>query len=335
MHRIFQAVLLCCGLSAVTYSIAAQEQSQNAPAQGEPKKTQRLDLFFDSSYLLPAASELSEPSYSAQPVPTQSFQQDSERPQLWASSALVVDTVADQVLMEKNAESVQPIASVTKLMTALVVLNSREPLDEIIRIKQNDVGYVRHTRSRFGVGQRVTRADLLRLMLMASDNRAAMALANNHPGGFARFVATMNETARQYGMSYTHFVDPVGMSPNNVSRAYDLVTLVRLAAQQPLIRKFSTTGELTLATAARRHRAKLTFVRNTNALTRSHDWAIELSKTGYISQAGHCLVMQAKVSDRPVVIVLLDSYGRQGRLTDAQHIKDWLEQRSGLVLARM
>jgi D-alanyl-D-alanine endopeptidase (penicillin-binding protein 7) len=326
---------MCCALSAATSTLAAQEQTQNAPAQGQPQKAQRLDLFFDSSYLRPAASELSEPSYAVQAAPTESFHQDAERPQLWASSALVVDPVADQVLMEKNAESVQPIASVTKLMTALVVLNSGEPLDEVIKITQNDVGYVRHTRSRFGVGQRATRADLLRIMLMASDNRAAMALANNHPGGFARFVATMNETARQYGMTRTHFVDPVGMSPSNVSRAYDLVTLVRLAAQQPLIRKFSTTGQLTLATVARRHRAKLTFVRNTNALTRSHEWAIELSKTGYISQAGHCLVMQAKVSDRPVVIVLLDSYGRQGRLTDAQHIKDWLEQRSGVVLARM
>lgn len=323
-------MLLCCGLSVAAGSVVAQEQMQNTAAPEATQKPQRLDLFFDSSYLTPAEIEPSVPDYQVQSLP-----EDARRPQLWASSALVVDPVADQVLIEKNADSVQPIASVTKLMTALVVLSSGEPLDEVIRIKSADVGYVRHTRSRFGVGQRASRADLLRLMLMASDNRAAMALANNHPGGYSRFVAKMNDMARQYGMTYTHFVDPVGMSPNNVSRAYDLVTLVRLAAQHPLIRKYSTTGELTLATAARKRKARLQFVRNTNALTRDHDWEIELSKTGYISKAGHCLVMQAKVSDRPVVIVLLDSFGRQGRLTDAQHIKEWLEQRGGVVLARM
>ncbi len=329
MYRIFHAMLLCCGLGAATGGIAAQEQPQNA--QPQPQKRQRLDLFFDSSYLTPAASEPSAPSYSFEPAAAAA----ADRPQLWASSALVVDPLADQVLLEKNAESVQPIASVTKLMTALVVLGSGEPLDELIRITRADVGYVRHTRSRFGVGQRASRADLLRLMLMASDNRAAMALANNHPGGYRRFVAKMNDMARDLGMAHTHFVDPVGMSPSNVSRAFDLVTLVRLAAQHPLIRKYSTTGELTLASAARKRKARLSFVRNTNALTRSHDWEIELSKTGYISKAGHCLVMQAKVADRPVVIVLLDSFGRNGRLTDAQHIKDWLEQRNFLVATRM
>ena len=262
-------------------------------------------------------------------VTTADFTKDGE-PNVQSSGVLVFDPTTGQTLFSKNAEHVTPIASITKIMTAMVVLDAKLPMDDPIEITTEDIDTVKNTRSRLPVGSHFRRDDLMRLALMASDNRAASALGRNFPGGLAAFVAAMNDKANALGLTQTHYVDSSGLSPANVSSPQDLGKLVAAASRYPLITEYSTTGavHVTLPDSKR----KLSFV-NTNALVRNSDWKIGLSKTGYINEAGKCLVMQAMIANQPVVIVLLDSWGRLTRVADANRIRKWLEKNPGKVVA--
>ena len=238
-----------------------------------------------------------------------------------STSALVLDQAGQRVLYSKNIDWVVPIASITKLMTALIVLESRLPLDEPIKITNDDRDGLKGTRSRLAVGMSISRDDLLRLALMASENRAAAALTRAYPGGTTAFVAAMNRKAAELGMWRTRFVDGTGLSHGNVSNAQDLARLVGAAYRHPLIREYTTDTQHTVQLPRGR---KMQFT-NSNRLVRNAGWDIGLSKTGYISEAGRCLVMQAQIADTPVIIVLLDSWGHLTRIGDANRIKKWME----------
>jgi serine-type D-Ala-D-Ala endopeptidase (penicillin-binding protein 7) len=243
---------------------------------------------------------------------------------LRSAAALVIDQEAGRLLYAKNTDAVMPIASITKLMTAIVVIESGAPLDDPVSVTMQDVDRLKGTSSRLRVGVTLPRKEMLRLALMASENRAASALARSYPGGTAAFVDAMNRKARQLSMRDTRFVDPTGLNPNNVSTALDLARLVNAGYQHSLIRDYTTTESVRLAFQGRRRARALDF-RNSNALVRGGDWEIGLSKTGYISEAGRCLVMQARIAARPVIIVLLDSWGKFTRIADANRIKRWVE----------
>ena len=246
-------------------------------------------------------------------------------PSLKSANVLVMEQGGQRVLYAKNVEAVVPIASITKLMTALVVVESGAPLEESIAISDADADDIKRTRSRLKAGTVLTRGDLLRLALMASENRAAAALARTTlPGGTHAFVAAMNQKASQLGMSRTRYVDGTGLSSENVSTASDLARLVSAAYRQPLIREYTTGTDYTVELASGR---RLHFT-NSNRLVRSAGWDIGLSKTGYISEAGRCLVLQARIAARPVIIVLLDSWGKLTRIGDANRIKKWIESNS-------
>lgn len=249
--------------------------------------------------------------------------QDPGRLAVQSGSALVIGQDAGELLYEKNASAVVPIASITKLMTAMVVLDSLPNLQAPIAIGDEDVDYLRGSRSRLGVGTVISRETALLLALMSSENRASHALARHYPGGLQAFVAAMNRKATSLGMANTRFEDPTGLSSNNVSTAHDLARMVAAAHRYPLIREFSTTPGVRAEVKGR----ELDF-HNTNQLVSSPTWEIGLSKTGYIQEAGKCLVMQARVADKPVVIVLLDSAGKQTRIGDANRIKRWMESAS-------
>ena len=246
-------------------------------------------------------------------------------PSLKSSIALVVDLVDGHAIYGKNVEHVSPIASITKLMTAMVALDADLPLEETIVIDQADVDQLKHTGSRLNVGTGLTRADMLRLALMSSENRAAASLSRAYPGGREAFIAAMNRKAVEIGMYNTRFIDSTGLSSENVSTAQDLAKMVKAAYEYPLIRQFTTTSSHEVQTA----RGRSLQFRNSNGLVKSAEWDIGLSKTGYISEAGRCLVMQAQIAARPVVIVLLDSWGKNTRIGDANRIKKWLESRVG------
>lgn len=246
-------------------------------------------------------------------------------PNLKSAAAMVIDLNDGQTIYAKNTQNVTPIASITKLMTAMVVLDAGSDLNEVLYIDTADLDFVKHTNSRLGVGTGLSRRDMLRLALMSSENRAAASLGRAYTGGSETFVAAMNAKARELGMRNTRFVDATGLSSDNVSTAEDLVRMVRGAYQYSLIREFTTTPAHEVETMAGRN---LQF-RNSNGLIKNPTWEIGLSKTGYISEAGRCLVMQAMIAARPVVIVLLDSLGKQTRIGDANRIKKWMESHFG------
>lgn len=241
-----------------------------------------------------------------------------------AASAVVIDQEDGSLLYAKNTQAVMPIASITKLMTAMVVLDAGLPLDEVISISREDVDRLKGTTSRLRPGIRLPRREMLRLALMSSENRAASALSRHYPGGSRAFVAAMNRKARELGMGDTHFVEPTGLNPQNVSTALDLARMVNASYNYTLIRDFTTTDSIRLAVHDRRRARALAF-QNSNSLVRSGTWEIGLSKTGYISEAGRCLVMQARIAAKPVIIVLLDSLGKVTRIADANRIKAWME----------
>jgi D-alanyl-D-alanine endopeptidase (penicillin-binding protein 7) len=259
-------------------------------------------------------------------------------PALSAQSVLVFDQASGQPLLAKNATLQTPIASITKLMTAMLVVDARQPLDESITITTDDRDSLKGTGSRLAIGASYTRGQLLHLALIASDNRAAHALARSYPGGLERFIPHMNRTAQALGMRDTVYVEPTGLSSSNRSTAIDLAKLADYAHQNyPEIRHISSTGYYNLGTERvvvkkRRHQERVYYrtvaFNNTNRLTRADDWRIGLSKTGYINEAGHCLVMQAQVAQRDVIIVLLDAQGSTNRAGDAARIKTWLESGS-------
>ncbi len=245
---------------------------------------------------------------------------------LASTKALIVNQNTGEVLYAKSTDMPTPIASVTKLMTAMVVLDAHQPLDEKITITEAEVDTLKGTSSRLRVGTSLTRGELLQLALMASENRAAAALGNNYPGGFTPFVAAMNAKAAALGMARSRFVDGTGLNSENVSTAEDLAKMVKAAYQYQEIRQVTTTPSYEVAVHGV---ARPVEFLNTNILVRNSDWEIGLSKTGYISEAGRCLVMQAKIADQPMIIVLLDSWGKYTRIGDAQRIRKWIESSNG------
>ena len=238
---------------------------------------------------------------------------------LKSSVALVIDQDTQQVLFSKNSDAVLPIASITKLMTAMVVLEAGLSLDEQLSISQEDVDTEKGSGSRLRVGSTLSRGDMLHLALMASENRAASALGRHYPGGLAVFVEAMNRKARSLGMSNTRYVEPTGLSSLNQSSAHDLSILVRAASEQPLIRELSTTADASVHVGSRAMQ-----FRNTNGLIGNPAWDIGLQKTGYISEAGRCVVMQAQLAGRKLILVLLDSAGRYSRIGDAERLRNWI-----------
>ena len=241
--------------------------------------------------------------------------------ELKSSVALVLDSETNQVLLSKNSQAVLPIASLTKLMTAVVVTEAKLPMNEQITISDDDIDTEKGSRSRLKVGTSLSREEMLHLALMSSENRAAHALGRSYPGGLEAFVAAMNRKALELGMNDTHYVEPTGLSSRNQSSARDLATLVQAAQEQPMIRAFSTSPELQVDVGNRP-----TQFRTTNALVRSPAWDIVLQKTGYISEAGRCLVMQAKMAGRTLTMVFLDSAGKYSRLGDAERVRRWLSE---------
>lgn len=242
-----------------------------------------------------------------------------------STAALVVNLQSGDVVYNKNITAVSPIASITKLMTAMVVLDAKLPLDEPISLTEDDLDHLKNTGSRLQIGTVLTRDEMLRLALMSSENRAASALARAYPGGVTAFVREMNLKAMALDMMQSAFVDSTGLSSSNVSTAQDLAKMVTAAYQYPLIRQYSTGNGYAVQTAS----GRMLEFRNTNALIPSPEWHIELSKTGYIREAGRCLVMQTVIAGSPVVIVLLDSWGRLSRSGDANKIKKWIEYHAG------
>ena len=237
-----------------------------------------------------------------------------------SACAWVEDQQTGELFVQKRATAVLPIASITKLMTAMVTLDTHLDLQELITIEPEDVDTLRHTRSRLRVGTPITRGDALLLALMASENRCAHALGRTYPGGIDAFIAAMNVKAQSLGLIETRFEDPVGLSSGNVSTAQELARMVDAAYQYPVIREFTTREDAAVQLGYRTMK-----FRNSNRLVRSPRWQIGLSKTGFIDEAGRCLVMQAQVAHRPVLIVLLDAQGKLTRFADANRIKRWME----------
>jgi D-alanyl-D-alanine endopeptidase (penicillin-binding protein 7) len=235
--------------------------------------------------------------------------------------ALVLDQDTDEVLFSKNSQAVLPIASLTKLMTALVVTEAGQSLDDVLTITQDDVDTEKHSGSRLRVGTQLTRGEMLHLALMSSENRAANALGRHYPGGADAFVTAMNLKAAELGMADTKYVEPTGLSSRNQSSARDLATLVKATHAHQIIRDLSTSPEHQVAVGKR----QLQF-RNTNLLVRNPTWDIGLQKTGYISEAGRCLVMQAEVAGRKLIMVFLDSTGKLSRIGDAERVRKWINE---------
>lgn len=242
-------------------------------------------------------------------------------PRLMSSIALIYDEETQSPLYTKNPDAITPIASITKLMTAMVVLDSNPDMDEEVSVSEADLDTLKGTHSRLTVGTTFSRSEMLKLALMSSENRAASALARSYPGGKEAEVAAMNAKARQLGMLHTTFRDPTGLNSENVSTARDLVKMVAAARNYKLIHQFTTTA--THSVEGRRGQ-ELRF-NNTNPLVKNASWEIGLSKTGFINEAGRCLVMQVLIRQRPVIIVLLDSVGKSTRIGDANRVKKWIE----------
>jgi len=249
----------------------------------------------------------------SQPLPT-------GKPQIKSASVLVVDETDETVLFAKQSQKVMPIASITKLMTALVALEGGQSLDEAVTILPTDKERTIGNASRLAVGTKLTRGELLHLALMSSENRAAQAVGRSYEGGLPAFIQAMNAKAKALGMKNSRFVDPTGLSAGNVSTAADLTKLVIAASHEPLIEEYSTSERLRVAVG----RQLLEF-RNTNSLTSKEDWEISVQKTGYTQEAGQCLVLRTSIHDRPTVIVLLNSFGKLTRVADARRVRKWIE----------
>lgn len=272
----------------------------------------------DDASSAPAEAKLSTPKAAVAAQPEFQF---SSIPNLRSGIALIYDEADGRPLYAKGADTVAPIASITKLMTAMVILDGHLPMDEPITLTRDDEDHYKLSRSRMKRGMTLTRGDLLKLALLASENRAAHALARTYPGGTEAVVELMNQKAHELGMNDSHFTDPTGLHSDNVSTAHDLVKLVLAAQNYVEIHQATTTTSHDVDVGNNR---QLHF-RNTNPLVRNSQWEIGLSKTGYISEAGRCLVMEARISQRPVVIVLLDSWGKRTRVGDANRVRRWME----------
>jgi D-alanyl-D-alanine endopeptidase (penicillin-binding protein 7) len=273
-----------------------------------------------------ARSEAARPSYGQ----LAGLRGTEDTLELKSSVALVMDQDTNEILYSKNPNAVLPIASITKVMTAMVVTDAGLPLDEMLTVTQDDVDTEKGSRSRLRVGTQLTREEMLHLALMASENRAAHALGRHYPGGLDAFVEAMNTKAKLLGMHDTHYVEPTGLSSRNQSSARDLATLVKAAHEVEIIRTLSTSPEFVVEVGHRQMQ-----FRNTNGLVKNPSWDIGLQKTGYISEAGRCLVMQAKLAGRQLIMVFLDSAGKYSRLGDAERVRRWVTEFSAATPATL
>ncbi len=311
MRRI-SIMLVCLFLSSGSFALTVDD-----PAGAAPLKQSYTQRSHRPSY---SARERTRPIYRRPKHETLQSKQIGKL-RLASASALVIDQADGAMLYAKNIGTRQPIASITKLMTAMVVLDTQQPLDEKISVTDDDVDHIKFSTSRLTVGSVLTRFELLQLALMSSENRAAAALARNYPGGTPAFVEAMNAKAKMIGMDNSTFADASGLDQRNTSTASDLARMVGAAYGYDVIRQVSTTSSYIVETDNYRP----TQYRNTNALVSNKDWDIGLSKTGFIREAGHCLVMQAQISTRNLIIILLDGQGKMTRVGDANRIKKWLE----------
>ena len=264
------------------------------------------------------------PAHAANAAGSAPMHAAASEPDVRSASMLVLDAQTSAVLLARKPDQAAPIASITKLMTSLVVVEANQPMDEIITISAEDQRATLGNRSHLAVGTKLTRAELMHLALMASENRAANALGRSYPGGLPALVTAMNAKAAALGMTRSHFVEPTGLSSQNVASPQDLSRLVAAAARQPTLRRFSTDAKFSV----RAGRQEVQFV-NTNLLVRGSGWDIALQKTGHINEAGQCLVMKTLIEGRDVIIVLLNSFGKYTRTADARRIRKWMESTSG------
>ena len=325
MRMALKSALLCFTMlgSLVLANVVSAVEADKSKTSVQKKKTKTSP---SSSKTAPSAAKKKKPAVSAQKKSAAlaatgaSHWQEAGKLAVQSGAALVIEQGGNDALYQKNANAIVPIASITKLMTAMVVLDGSPNLQAPITISDEDVDYMRGSRSRLHVGSVMTRETALMLALMSSENRASHALARHYPGGLPAFLAAMNIKAQALGMLDTRFEDPTGLNSHNVSTARDLAKMVVAAHRYPLIREFSTNPEATVEVNGR----EMAY-RNTNPLVKNSAWDVGLSKTGYINEAGKCLVMQARVADKRVVIVLLDSAGKLTRVGDANRIKRWME----------
>lgn len=319
--------LLSCGVTISANSLAA---SNDAQSKKSSKNASKVVVKVDSKKVAKSSKKpkavRTTVTRSSNPAPSRpsfatalGLRGQHDDLSLKSSVAMVVNQDTKEVYFEKNPSVSLPIASITKLMTAMVVLDSNLPLDETLVINTDDVQSYRN--SRLSGGTTLTREEALLLALMSSENRAAYTLGRNYPGGMRAFVDAMNRKAREIGMTHSHFADPTGLLSENVASAEDLTRLLGSAYQYKVIRDFSTWPDLTMMVGKRPQK----FV-NTNRLVRAGDMNIGLQKTGFINAAGRCLVMQAKVNNTPLLLVFLDSVGTQSRFADAVRVKDWYER---------
>jgi D-alanyl-D-alanine endopeptidase (penicillin-binding protein 7) len=264
-------------------------------------------------------------------VPAQSIRENASRVnlELRSHAAIVFDERDNEVIMARNAEEEVPVASLSKLMTAMVILDANLAMDEVITITKDDKDRIRYSRSRLRYGMQFTRKDLLLIALAASENRAALALARTYPGGTEAFINAMNHKAQSLGLTQTRFADSAGLSNDNVSTAQELMQLVKAASDYPVVRKYSTQTQQSIIDL--NSQREITFG-NTNRLVKKVAWPISLSKTGFTKDAGNCLVMQTKINARPVIIVLLNSWGTLSKYGDSNRIKKWLIKIESLVM---
>ena len=334
MNRFFAVLFTACFLTAIASAPAeatSRKNSEGNKASSTVKltksvKTGKKTVVASSGKV--AAKQKRRPTVQAAAPAKPSFGQlaglhgASDPLDLKSSVALVMDQDTREVLISKNDGAVLPIASLTKLMTGLVITEARLPMNEMIVISQDDVDTEKGSRSRLKVGAELSRGELMHLALMSSENRAAHALGRTYPGGLATFVQLMNAKAQALGMKDTRYVEPTGLSSKNQSSAKDLATLVAAAYTEPQLRKLTTSPGHAVEVANRTLQYN-----NTNRLVHNPSWDIGIQKTGYISEAGQCLVMQAKVAGRKLIMVFLDSSGKYTRLADAERVRRWVESR--------
>ena len=323
-------LLLCCAVvaNAAATNTTPPEKKRPAAAKAAPAKNTSVVVVRNGNGALRRVAlvrvEPAHPSFGQ----LSGLHNEADALELKSGVALVLDQDTNEVLFSKNAQAVLPIASITKLMTAVVVTEANLPLDEPITITDDDIDTEKFSRSRLKVGTTLARGDLLHLALMSSENRAAHALGRTYPGGLAGFVTEMNRKARELGMNDTRYVEPTGLSSNNQSSARDLATLVKAAHEHQIIRELSTSHEYAVEVGNR----PVQF-HNTNGLVKSPQWDIGLQKTGYITEAGRCLVMQAKMAGRQLIMVFLDSAGKYSRIGDAERVRRWITESAPAVPA--
>lgn len=337
MRKILMAgAMLAASLALTTYSVTLLAAGSDGASKSEPSsksavKKYKVKTVTHVAHVTKQVTKKRAARHHAKKIVNAEVDVGTGPLKLGSSAVMVFDESDAKPLYAKNATSLQPIASITKLMTAMVVLDAQLPMDESITVDNADVDTLRRSSSRLAVGTTLTRTEMLRLALMSSENRAASALGRTYPGGINAFVAAMNRKAVALGMQHSRFVDSSGLHSENVSTAEDLVKMVMAGYRYDLIREYTTTANYGVEMSGSRRSLEFN---NTNALVKnkSKEWDIGLSKTGYISEAGRCLVMHVNIMNRPMVIVLLDSLGKLTRISDANRIKKWVENtRSGRV----